>query len=99
MEKRVLLPAARAFTSTVNDSEHMESQAMVGVGLTRCYVHPGANAQAAVAAPVPISHAAIRVLADPHRSCAARKSRKGGNITRYERWPRGGEIRLPRRPG
>jgi len=35
MEKRVLLVTERAFTTTVNDIEHMESQAMVGIGVTR----------------------------------------------------------------
>jgi multidrug efflux pump subunit AcrB len=32
MERRVLLVTERAFTGSVNDIEHMESQAMVGVG-------------------------------------------------------------------
>jgi multidrug efflux pump subunit AcrB len=62
MERRVLLPTERAFTGSVNDIEHMESQAMVGVGLTRIYFHPGAKIEAAVAQLVSTSQSVLRAL-------------------------------------
>jgi multidrug efflux pump subunit AcrB len=62
MEKRVILPTERAFTGSVNDIEHMESQAMVGVGLTRIYFQPGAKIEAAVAQLVSTSQSILRAL-------------------------------------
>jgi multidrug efflux pump subunit AcrB len=49
MEKRVLLVTERAFTTSVNDIEHMESQAMYGVGVIRVFFQPKAKIEAAVA--------------------------------------------------
>jgi len=49
MERRVLLVSERAFIGSVNDIERIESQAMVGVGLTRIYFQPGAKIEAAIA--------------------------------------------------
>ncbi len=62
MERRVLLVTERAFTGSVNDIEHMESQAMVGVGLTRIYFQPGAKIEAAVAQLGSTSQSILRAL-------------------------------------
>ena len=40
MEKRVVTVSERAFTTTVNDIEHMESQSMYGVGVIKVFFHP-----------------------------------------------------------
>ncbi|HWN14758.1 MAG TPA: efflux RND transporter permease subunit, partial [Candidatus Dormibacteraeota bacterium] len=62
MERRVLLVTERAFTGSVNDIEHMESQAMVGVGLTRIYFQPGAKIEAAIAQLGSTSQSILRAL-------------------------------------
>jgi multidrug efflux pump subunit AcrB len=62
MERRVLLVTERAFTTSVNDIEHMESQAMVGIGLTRIYFQPGAKIEAAVAQLGSTSQSILRAL-------------------------------------
>src|SRR5262252_2819028 len=62
MEKRVLLVTERAFTGSVNDIEHMESQAMYGVGVIRVYFQPKAKSEAAVAQLVSTSQSVLRAL-------------------------------------
>ena len=62
MERRVLLVSERAFTGSVNDIEHIESQAMVGVGLTRIYFQPGAKIEAAIAQLGSTSQSILRAL-------------------------------------
>lgn len=62
MEKRVLLVTERAFTTAVNDIEHMESQAMYGVGVIRMYFQPKAKIEAAVAQLVSTSQSVLRAL-------------------------------------
>ena len=49
MEKRVVTITERAFTTTVNDIEHMESQSMYGVGVIKVFFHPNAKIEMAVA--------------------------------------------------
>ena len=49
MEKRVVTVSERAFTTTVNDIEHMESQSMYGVGVIKVFFHPSARIEMAVA--------------------------------------------------
>jgi multidrug efflux pump subunit AcrB len=62
MERRVLLVSERAFTGSVNDIERIESQAMVGVGLTRIYFQPGAKIEAAIAQLGSTSQSILRAL-------------------------------------
>ena len=62
MEKRVLLNVERAFTTSVNDIEHMESQAMYGVGVIRVFFQPKAKIEAAVAQLVSTSQSVLRAL-------------------------------------
>jgi multidrug efflux pump subunit AcrB len=49
VEKRILLVTERVLTASVNDIEHMESQAYTGVGVIRIYFQPRAKIEAAVA--------------------------------------------------
>jgi multidrug efflux pump subunit AcrB len=49
MTNRITTNTERAFTTTVNDIEHMESTSMTGVAVTKIFFQPGANIPAAVA--------------------------------------------------
>jgi multidrug efflux pump subunit AcrB len=49
MTNRITTNTERAFTTTVNDIEHMESTTMNGVAVTKIFFQPGANIPAAVA--------------------------------------------------
>ena len=50
MEKRIVTPSERAFTTTVNDVEHIESQSFYGVAVIRiCSSNPTANIESAQA--------------------------------------------------
>lgn len=49
MTDRITTNTERAFTTTVNDIEHMESTSMTGVAVTKIFFQPGANIPAAVA--------------------------------------------------
>ena len=62
MQRRVLTIAERAFTTTVGDIEHMESQAYSGLGIIKLYFHQGAKIEAAVAQMGAVSQSAIRVM-------------------------------------
>ena len=43
IERRIVTIAERAYASSVNDIEHIESQSLLGVGVIRIFLHPGAN--------------------------------------------------------
>src|SRR5215470_12316601 len=62
MEKRVVTVSERAFTTTVNDIEHIESQSMLGVAVIKVFFHPGAKIEAAVAQTTSIMQTILRVL-------------------------------------
>jgi multidrug efflux pump subunit AcrB len=49
MEKHVITVTERAFTTTVNDIEDMESQSMYGVGVIKVFFHPGVRIETAIA--------------------------------------------------
>ncbi len=49
IEKRIILVTERVLTASVNDIEHIESQAYTGVGLIRIYFQPKAKIEAATA--------------------------------------------------
>ncbi len=49
IEKRILLVTERVLTASVNDIEHLESQAYNGVGVIRVYFQPRAKVEAGVA--------------------------------------------------
>src|SRR5437773_2396993 len=49
MERRVVLLSERAFSTTVNGIEHMESSSFSGIGMIKVYFHPGATVAGAIA--------------------------------------------------
>jgi multidrug efflux pump subunit AcrB len=49
MERRVVIISERAMSTTVNDIEHMESEAIAGAGIVRVYFHPGTTTAAGIA--------------------------------------------------
>ncbi len=62
MEKRVLTSFERATTTTVNDVEHIEGQAMAGFGVVRVFFHPNVKVELAVAQLTAIANSVTRVL-------------------------------------
>src|SRR6185295_9384368 len=49
MAQVITVRSERAFTTMVNDIEHMESQSLPGLGVIRVFFHPNARVDAAVA--------------------------------------------------
>src|ERR1700687_844827 len=49
MEGRIVTISERAFTTTVNGLEHIESVSLRGVAVTRLYFHPNVPIEAAIA--------------------------------------------------
>jgi multidrug efflux pump subunit AcrB len=49
MQNRIVTVSERAFTTTVNGIEHLESVSLRGVAVTRLYSHPNVPIEAAIA--------------------------------------------------
>lgn len=62
MEQRIVTNTERAFTTTVNDVEHIESQSMNGFGVVKVFFQPGATIEAAVAQITATTQSILRVL-------------------------------------
>jgi len=62
MEKRFVTQSERAYTTSVNDIEHIESQSVSGVGVIRIYFQPGANVAQGIAQVVATSQTIQRIL-------------------------------------
>jgi multidrug efflux pump subunit AcrB len=62
MEARVVTTTERAFTTTVNDIEHIESQTMPGLGVIKVFFYPNARIAAAVAQVTSISQTLLRTM-------------------------------------
>jgi multidrug efflux pump subunit AcrB len=62
MEKRIVTVSERAFTTTVNDIEHIESQSMPGVAVIKVFFHPGARIEAAGAQLTSITQTLLRLM-------------------------------------
>jgi len=62
MADRIVSNTERGLTTTVNDIEHVETQAMDGRAITKVFFHPSANLQTALAQTVAISQTAVRSL-------------------------------------
>ncbi len=62
MEQRIVTNTERAFTTTVNDIEHIESQSMNGFGVIKVFFQPGATIEAAVAQMTASTQTILRVL-------------------------------------
>jgi len=62
MADRIIGNTERGLTTTVNDIEHTETQAMDGRAITKVFFHPTANLQIALSQVTAISQTAIRQL-------------------------------------
>src|SRR5260370_17542292 len=49
VEARITSPFERATTTTVNGIEHIESQSLNGVSVTKSFLRPGTNVECAIA--------------------------------------------------
>jgi multidrug efflux pump subunit AcrB len=61
MERRVVLIAERAYSTTVNGIEHMESECLSGVGIMRIYFHPGVSVGEGIAQISAVSETLLRI--------------------------------------
>src|SRR5580765_6661797 len=62
MEKRMVTFFERSMTTTVNDIEHIESQAYTGVSVTRVYFQPNAKVELALAQITALSQTLLRPM-------------------------------------
>src|SRR6266481_884974 len=62
MQGRIVTISERAFTTTVNGIEHIESVSLRGVAITRLYFHPNVAIEAAIAQVNAQSQQIVRVL-------------------------------------
>jgi len=60
MESRIVTPAERAYTTSVNDIEHIESQSMPGVAVIKVFFHPSTQIGAAIAEVTAVSQQLLR---------------------------------------
>src|SRR5690349_10430310 len=61
MERRVVLISERAYSTTVNGIERIESQSIPGVGLLRIYFQPGADIGSAISQISSVSSTILRI--------------------------------------
>ena len=62
MERRVVLLSERAYSTTVNGIEHMESESFAGIGMIKVYFHSGATVAGAIAQMVSVSQTILRIM-------------------------------------
>jgi CzcA family heavy metal efflux pump len=62
MERRIVTVSERAYTTTVNDIEHMESQSLNGVSVTRIFFQPDAKVELSIAQLNSITGSLTRIL-------------------------------------
>ncbi len=62
MERRVVFPTERAFSTSVNGIERIESQSMFQCGLLRVYLQPGADVSSAIAQMTSVGSTVLRNL-------------------------------------
>jgi CzcA family heavy metal efflux pump len=62
MERRVVIISERAYTTTVNGIEHIESESMLGIGMLKIYFQPGADIGSAIAQVNAVSEAILSNL-------------------------------------
>jgi len=62
MAEIITVRSERAFTTTVNDIEHMESQSLPGLAVIKVFFHPNARVDAAVAQLAAASQATLKSL-------------------------------------
>jgi multidrug efflux pump subunit AcrB len=62
MERRVVIISERAYSTTVNGIERIESHCIPGIGLVKVYFHPGTDIGAAIAQINAINGTVLRIL-------------------------------------
>ena len=62
MSGRIITPFERVLTTTVNDIDHIESQSMPGIGVTKIYFQPGADIRTATAQVTSVSQSVLKQL-------------------------------------
>jgi multidrug efflux pump subunit AcrB len=62
MEKRVVLYNERAFSTTVDNVEHIESESIEGTGIIRLYFQTGADIGTAISQVVSVCQSILRIL-------------------------------------
>src|SRR5256886_9991917 len=62
MQNRIVTITERAFTTTVNGIEHIESVSLRGVAISRLYFHPNVPIEAAIAQVNAQAQQIVRVL-------------------------------------
>src|SRR6266478_10127226 len=60
MERRMVIISERAYSTTVDGIEHMESQSMLGIGLIKVYFQPGTDIGSAIAQINSVSETILR---------------------------------------
>src|ERR1700758_443594 len=61
MERRVVLISERAYSTTVNGIERIESQSIPGIGMLKIYFQPGSEIGAAIAQIASVSSTILRI--------------------------------------
>ena len=62
MEKRVVFLSERSTSTTVNGIDHIESQAIPGIGILKVYFQPGTDIGAAIAQMTAVSNTSMRIM-------------------------------------
>ena len=62
MEQRIVSNSERAYTTTVSDIEHMESESYNGIAVIKIYFQPGADIPSAISLAAAESQAILRTL-------------------------------------
>jgi multidrug efflux pump subunit AcrB len=62
MEQRIVSNSERAYTTTVSDIEHMESESYNSIAVIKIYFQPGADIPSAIAEVTAVSQAVLRAL-------------------------------------
>ncbi|HUA32656.1 MAG TPA: efflux RND transporter permease subunit [Candidatus Binataceae bacterium] len=62
MERRVVIISERAYSTTVNGIEHIESESMLGIGMLKVYFQPGADIASAIAQVNAVSETILTTL-------------------------------------
>src|SRR6201997_3781232 len=63
MERRMVFISERAYSTTVNGIEHIESESMLGVGLLKIYFQPDADIASAIAQVNSVSETILTIMA------------------------------------
>src|SRR5271165_1869891 len=62
MGQRITAPTERSLTTTVNDIDHIQSQSLAGISVTKVFFQPNANIATAIAQVVAIEETQLRQL-------------------------------------